>query len=122
MRETLAHDIGPADFAKRRCHSSGRCPQVLQTTRISLISLPPKAVSFRLVQVSRRELAPRVDLMPLLPELTEHETRPGVWRFEGVDPITPRLYFSNETGAVASSGIEIAELVEILRPRLERLR
>jgi hypothetical protein len=69
-----------------------------------------------------RELAPRVDLAPLLPVFAERESRAGGWRFDGVDPVTPRLYFSNETGAVAPSGIEVDEVIEILRPRLERLR
>jgi hypothetical protein len=73
------------------------------------------------VYVSRR-LPPRVDLAPLLPVLGERESHPGTWRFEGVDPATPRLYFGNETGAVASSGIDVDELIEILSPRLERLR
>jgi hypothetical protein len=69
-----------------------------------------------------RTLPPRVNLAPLLPDLNERESQAGVWRFEGIDPITPRLYFSNETGAVAGSGIEVGELIEVLRPRLERLR
>jgi hypothetical protein len=66
-----------------------------------------------------RPLPPRVDLAPVLEELQSRESRPGTWRFEGVDPATPRLYFGDDRGMPAPSGLELDEVVEILRPRLE---
>jgi hypothetical protein len=50
--------------------------------------------------MASRRPAPRVDLSALAEELSRNEQRPGRWRFDGVDQITPKLYLE---GAEATS-------------------
>jgi Family of unknown function (DUF6687) len=52
------------------------------------------------VQFASRAIAPRVDLTPLADELSTDEQQ-GRWVFEGVDAITPRLYFDGAATALA---------------------
>ena len=68
------------------------------------------------VRYVSRPLPPRIDLSVLLPRLTQIETRPGGWRFDGVDHPQARLVFGNASGAPAPSGLSCGQLVEeILR-------
>ena len=110
--------------AERFLHELAVYPHTDCTRVLMATSAGGRVLRYRyetwVVYVSR-PLAPRVDLRPLLAELDARETRPGGWRFEGIDPATPRLYFGNETGAVAPSGIEVDDLIDVLRPRLERI-
>ena len=53
-----------------------------------------------------RPLAPRVDLAPLLPRLQALERNPGAWRFDGVEPIRPRLYLGDARGRPVPSSLE----------------
>lgn len=68
------------------------------------------------VRYVSRPLPPRIDLSVLSHRLAQIETRPGSWRFEGVEHPQARLLFGDAAGAPAPSGISCERLVdEILR-------
>jgi hypothetical protein len=56
------------------------------------------------VQLASRAIAPRVDLTPLADELNAEEQQ-GRWVFEGVDAITPRLYFDGAGTALSAEHV-----------------
>lgn len=66
------------------------------------------------VDYSSRPLPARVDLAPLLPALQELERGPGVWRFDGVEPIRPRLFPSDPRGRAAPSSLGAERLADLL--------
>jgi hypothetical protein len=71
------------------------------------------------VDYASRPLPARVDLAPLLPVLQRLEREPGTWRFDGVEPIRPRLYLTGPGGRSAPSSLgpeRLAELVAGGRP------
>jgi hypothetical protein len=66
------------------------------------------------VDYASRALPPRVDLAPLLPALRELEREPGTWRFDGVEPIRPRLFLSGPRGGAAPSSLGAERLADML--------
>ncbi len=66
------------------------------------------------VEYASRPLAPRVDLAPLLPQLQEIEREPGTWRFDGVEPIRPRLYLADARGRPCPSSLGAERLADLL--------
>jgi hypothetical protein len=70
------------------------------------------------VRFVSRPLRARVDLAPALFRLDARETASGSWRFEGVSPATPRLYFADGRGRPAPSGLTAEGVVELLAPWL----
>ncbi|HSJ74351.1 MAG TPA: DUF6687 family protein, partial [Miltoncostaeaceae bacterium] len=66
------------------------------------------------VDYASRRLPARVDLAPLLPVLQGLEREPGVWRFDGVEPIRPRLYLSDPRGRAAPSSLGAERLADLL--------
>jgi hypothetical protein len=66
------------------------------------------------VDYASRPLAPRADLTPLLPRLQELEGEPGEWRFDGVEPIRPRLYLADARGRSRPSSLGPERLAEEL--------
>jgi hypothetical protein len=72
------------------------------------------------VVYASRRLAPRVDLAPLLPRLQALERNPGAWRFDGVEPIRPRLYLGDPTGRAVPSSIDAERLADELARFLAR--
>ena len=56
------------------------------------------------VQFASRAIAPRVDLTSLANELSAEEQQ-GRWVFDGVDAITPRLYFDGAATALAADHV-----------------
>jgi hypothetical protein len=66
------------------------------------------------VDYASRALPPRVDLAPLLAALQELEREPGVWSFDGVDPIRPRLYLADARGRAAPSSLGADRLAGML--------
>jgi hypothetical protein len=65
------------------------------------------------VQFASRHIAPRVDLNGLAAELTAQE-RAGRWIFEGVDVITPKLYFDGTRTSLSVEDV-IARMMQALR-------
>ncbi|HEX2506936.1 MAG TPA: DUF6687 family protein [Miltoncostaeaceae bacterium] len=61
-----------------------------------------------------RPLPARVDLAPLLPALQALEREPGVWRFDGVEPIRPRLFLSDPRGRAVPSSLGADRLADLL--------
>jgi hypothetical protein len=61
-----------------------------------------------------RPLPPRADLAPLLPLLQELEGEPGSWRFDGVEPIRPRLYLADGRGRPRPSSLGAERLAELV--------
>lgn len=74
------------------------------------------------VVYASRRLAPRVDLAPLLPRLQALERNPGAWRFDGVEPIRPRLYLGDPQGRPVPSSLGPARLADELAGFLARER
>jgi len=66
------------------------------------------------VDYASRPLPARVDLAPLLPVLQELERAPGTWRFDGVEPIRPRLYLSDARGRASPSSLDAERLADLL--------
>ena len=66
------------------------------------------------VDYASRPLPARVDLAPLLPVLQELEREPGTWRFDGVEPIRPRLYLSDPRGRPSPSSLGAERLADLL--------
>jgi len=66
------------------------------------------------VDYASRPLPPRADLAPLLPALQEIEREPGHWRFDGVEPIRPRLFLSDARGRPAPSSLGAERLADLL--------
>ncbi len=66
------------------------------------------------VEYASRPLAPRVDLAPLVPRLQEIERQPGTWRFDGVEPIRPRLYLADARGRPLPSSLGAERLADLL--------
>ena len=102
--------------APRPLHDMAVHPRT-ERTRI-LTALPDGTLTVRhryetWVDYASRPLAPRVNLAPLLPLLQQSERRPGVWRFDGVEPIRPRLYLADGRGRPAAV---------VARPRAPRRR
>ena len=65
------------------------------------------------VQFASRPIASRVDLTPLASELSAHEPA-GQWVFEGVDAITPRLYFDGVRSDLAAESV-VSRIQQALR-------
>jgi hypothetical protein len=74
------------------------------------------------VEYASRPLAPRVDLAPLLPRLQASERKPGAWRFDGVEPIRPRLYLADGHGRSRPSSLGPERLAELLAEFLSEAR
>ena len=75
------------------------------------------------VRYVSRPLPPRIDLSVLLPRLSDRETRPGRWRFDGVDHPQARLAFGDGAGSPAPSGLSCEQLAdEILRVATSAVR
>jgi hypothetical protein len=66
------------------------------------------------VDYASRPLPPRVDLAPLLPALQAAEGRPGTWRFDGVEPIRPRLYLAAGDGTALPSSLGVERLAAMV--------
>jgi hypothetical protein len=66
------------------------------------------------VEYASRALTPRADLAPLLPLLQELERQPGTWRFDGVEPIRPRLYLAGGQGRARPSSLGAERLAELV--------
>ena len=66
------------------------------------------------VNYASRPLPARVNLAPLLPVLQELEREPGTWRFDGVEPIRPRLYLSDPRGRPSPSSLGAERLADLL--------
>ena len=119
--EAALEDRPAADLAivraPRPLHDMAVHPRTLRT-RI-LTALPDGTLTVRhryetWVDYASRPLAPRVDLAPLLPRLQEWERRPGVWRFDGVEPIRPRLYLADAHGRPVPSSLGPERLADAL--------
>lgn len=88
------------------------------TTAMRIVTATPNGV-LRLehryetwVRFVSRPLPARVDLRRVLPGLARHETRPGTWRFDGVDHPQGRLVFADANGAPTPSGLSCERFVE----------
>ena len=84
-----------------------------------LTALPDGTLSLRhryetWVDYASRPLPPRVDLAPLLPRLQALERRPGTWRFDGVEPIRPRLYLAGARGGESPSSLGAERLAAMV--------
>jgi hypothetical protein len=111
----------PADLAivraPRPLHDMAVHPR---TGRMRIITaLPDGTLSLRhryetWVDYASRPLPARVDLAPLLPRLQELERGPGTWRFDGVEPIRPRLYLAAARGGEAPSSLGPERLAELV--------
>lgn len=70
------------------------------------------------VEYVSRPLPPRIDLTPLAERLQAAERRAGTWRFDGVEPIRPRLYLGDGRGRPQPSSLSpehlAAELADVL--------
>lgn len=115
----LAVVRGPRPLHEMAVYPRTTAMRVLTATHDGLMSLRYRYETW-VVYVSR-SLAPRPNLAPSLKALSEEEPGLGRWRFEGIDPATPRLYFSDGRGKPAASGLSVGHVIEILRPRLERV-
>ncbi len=88
--------------------------RVLTATPDGMLSLYHRYETW--VRYVSRPLPPRIDLSALLPRLVRLETRPGLWRFDGVDHPRARLAFGDSVGSPVPSGLSCEQLVdEILR-------
>ena len=74
------------------------------------------------VEYASRPLAPRVDLAPLLPRLQASERGSGVWRFDGVEPIRPRLHLADGRGRSQPSSLGPERLADLLAGFLSEAR
>ena len=108
---------GPRPLVPMAVHPRTERMRVLTATDDGLLVLRHRYETW--VDFVSRPLAPRVDLAPLLPRLQAIEDRPVTWRFEGVEPITPRLFPVGPDGRVARSGIAAERLVEELAAVLQ---
>jgi hypothetical protein len=119
--EATVEDHPGADLAivraPRPLHDMAVHPRT-ERTRV-LTALPDGTLVVRhryekWVEYASRPLAPRADLAPLLPRLQASERRPGVWRFDGVAPIRPRLYLADERGRPRPSSLGPERLADAL--------
>jgi hypothetical protein len=108
---------GPRPLVPLAVHPRTERMRVLTVTDGGLLVLTHRYETW--VEYVSRPLAPRVDLAPLLPRLQAIEEEPVTWRFEGVEPITPRLYPVGADRRVAPSSIAPERLVEELAAALE---
>jgi len=107
----------PRPLAELAVHPRTRCTRVLTATPDGVLVLRHRYETW--VDYVSRPLAPRVDLAPLLPRLQALEERPGTWRFEGVEPIMPRLFLAGDGGRLAPSSLGADRLVAELARFLE---
>jgi hypothetical protein len=63
------------------------------------------------VQLASRRPPARIDLNPLARELNQEETSGGLWAFDGVERITPRLHLQGSSGTSLPS-VTIQEKLE----------
>ncbi len=103
--------------APRPLHDMAVHPRVASMRVIT--ALPDGTLSVRhryetWVEYASRSLPPRVDLAPLLPRLQRLEREPGTWRFDGVEPIQPRLYLAGAGGRDRPSSLGADRLAELL--------
>jgi hypothetical protein len=71
-----------------------------KTPRTRILLIQGQRIQFQYryegwVQLASRRPAPRVDLSPLTDELNSEEKSGGLWKFDGVAEITPRLYMAD---------------------------
>lgn len=66
------------------------------------------------VRYISRPLPPRRDLTGVLPLLDARATRPGRWRFDGIDQPQARLRFTDQHGAPTPAGIAVSQIVDIV--------
>lgn len=66
------------------------------------------------VRYASRTLPPRIDVSGLLPMLARRETRPGIWRFDGIEHPQARLVFVDSVGSPVPSGLSCAQLVDAI--------
>ena len=106
----------------RSCARRGPCDMAVhpRTERMRVLTaLPDGTLVVRhryetWVEYASRPLAPRVDLAPLVPRLQEIERQPGTWRFDGVEPIRPRLYLADARGRPLPSSLGAERLADLL--------
>jgi hypothetical protein len=67
------------------------------------------------VQMTSRRPALRVDLSELANELNQEERAPGRWVFDGVDQITPRLYFDGTSTTSIPLDWIVGRVEQVLR-------
>ena len=84
--------------------------RVLTATPDGLLRLQHRYETW--VRYVSRPLPPRVDLSALPSALAQIETRPGTWRFEGVEHPQARLMFGDALGSPAPSGLPPEQLVD----------
>jgi hypothetical protein len=95
-------------------------PMALHTrtphSRLIIVRGPSVELRYRYegwVQFASRWVAPRVDLHPLAAELTAQETS-GRWLFDGVDRITPRLFFDGSGTSLPVDNV-VVRIMQALR-------
>jgi len=66
------------------------------------------------VQYVSKEVPPRIDLTPLAQHLSNEEKN-GLWQFDGVDEITPRMHLKGNVESSISPDIFRNHVVEFLR-------
>ncbi|MDX6556479.1 MAG: hypothetical protein QOD86_2674 [Miltoncostaeaceae bacterium] len=108
---------GPRPLVPLAVHPRTERMRVLTVTGDGLLVLTHRYETW--VDYVSRPLAARVDLAPLLPRLQAIEEEPVTWRFEGVEPITPRLFPVGPNRRIARSGIPPERLVAELTAVLE---
>jgi Family of unknown function (DUF6687) len=67
------------------------------------------------VQFQSRKPARRVDLAPLAAALKERESSGGIWKCDGVDAITPRLYLDAAANTSIAAEVILDEVQKHLR-------
>ena len=85
-------------------------------SRLNIVRGPSVELRYRYegwVQFASRWAAPRVDLHPLAAELTAQETS-GRWLFDGVDRITPRLFFDGSGTSLPVDNV-VVRMMQALR-------
>jgi len=99
-----------------------RAMRVLHATDGGILRLEHRYETW--VRYRSRPLPPRVDLTPCLAALQRIETRPGTWRFEGVDAPQGRLVFVDANGSPTASALSpdrlAREIMACSNPRPNR--
>jgi hypothetical protein len=103
--------------APRPLHDMAVHPRIASMRVLTALPDGTLTVSHRYetwVEYASRPLPPRVDLAPLLPELQRLERAPGTWRFDGVEPIRPRLHLVDGRGRARPSSLGAERLAGLL--------
>lgn len=109
----LAVVRGPRRLWPMAVHPRTDRSRILQATKDGVMVLTYRYETW--VTYPSRDLPERVDLAPVAARLQRLERNEGTWRFEGVSPAMPRLFFAGDRGRPGPSSIALGKFIELLQ-------